>query len=321
MHQVIYNGTLEKTAMRDQIAKTLDDLMAQDEKVAYLDADLMASMNTGFLTEKYPDRAIDCGIQEANMIGVAAGMSTEGMKPYCHTFGVFASRRCYDQVFMSVGYAGNSVRVIGSDPGVQALYNGGTHQPFEDTALYRVLPLSAIFEPCDTVQMDWALREVKDRPGVTYIRAARKNQPAIYAPGSTFEQGKAAVLREGGDVTLLAAGMMVAEALEAAALLAKEGIHAAVADVVTIKPLDQETVCRLAKETRAVVTCENALVKGGLFGAVSEMLALHLPVPVEFVGLDERYGEVGDLAYLKQAMKLNAQEIAAKAKKAIARKA
>ncbi len=254
------------------------------------------------------------------MIGVACGMSAEGMKPYCHTFGAFAGRRCYDQVFMSGAYAKNSIRILGSDPGVQALYNGGTHMPFEDVALYRTIPNTTIIEPCDATQLEWALRATKDIDGVVYIRMSRKNQVAIYESSSKFEFGKGQVLAEGNDVTIVAVGMMVAEALKACEILKKEGINASVIDLVTIKPLDTELLTEYAKKTGCVVTCENSFVKGGVYGAVCECLSQTEPVPVEYIGVYEKFGEVGDLEYLKKTFGLNADEIVKKAKTAIGRK-
>lgn len=319
MFKLGYDGSMETCSFKEVFSSTMERLLEEDEQVAYLDADLMNSFGTGALPEKYPDRAIDCGIQEANMIGVAAGMSVEGRKPYCHTFGVFASRRCFDQVFLSVGYAKNSVRIIGSDPGICAMYNGGTHMPFEDVTLYRSIPGAAIFEPCDTVQLEAILRGTKDRPGVTYIRSQRKFAKKVYEVFD-YQCGKANVLREGDDIALFAVGIMVAEAMHAAELLEQDGIHAAVIDLVSIKPLDEETVAVYAEKCGAVVTCENSNIRGGVYGAVTECLAARYPVPVECVGVQDEYGEVGTFEYLKERYKLTAEQIVAQAKRAVGRK-
>lgn len=314
-----YDGSKESCSFKDVFSDTMKQLLAEDEQVVYLDADLMNSFGTGMLPEIYPDRAIDCGIQEANMIGIAAGMSTEGRKPYCHTFGVFASRRCFDQVFLSVGYARNSVRIIGSDPGICAMYNGGTHMPFEDVGLYRTIPGAAIFEPCDTVQFKAILRGTKERPGVTYIRSQRRLARKVY---DIFEYqcGKANVLTEGGDVAIFAIGFMVAEALEAQKQLFQEGIHASVIDLVSVKPLDEDTVAAYAKKCNAVVTCENSNIRGGVFGAVAECLAVRNPVPVESVGISDEFGEVGTFEYLQERYGLTAEQIVRQVKKVMARK-
>jgi len=318
VYKVIYNGDKEKIAMKDAFAAAIENLIELDPKVVYLDADLMNSMSTTKVRKKYPERAIDCGIQEANMVGVAAGMSAAGKKPYVHTFGPFASRRCFDQVFLSVGYAKNNVRIIGSDPGVTAAYNGGTHMPFEDVAMYRVIPGAAIFDAVDSVQLQDILLKTKDRPGVTYIRTPRKNSVAVYEAGSEFEIGKAAVLRDGTDVTIIAAGIMVAVALKAAETLAAEGISAQVVDIVTIKPLDEATILACAKKTGAVVTAENANINGGLGGAVAEFLSKNHPTIMRIVGVEDRFGQVGEEGYLREVYELTSAKIISKVHEVIA---
>lgn len=319
MFKLGYNGELETYSFKNAFAQTMEQMLAEDKDVVYLDADLMNSFGTVHLPEKFPDQAIDCGIQEANMIGVAAGMSVEGKKPYCHTFGVFASRRCFDQVFMSVGYAGASVRILGSDPGICAMYNGGTHMPFEDVTLYRSIPDAAVFDPCDTAQFQAVLRGTMNRKGVTYIRCQRKNAVKVYDVFE-YECGRANVLREGCDVAIFAAGIMVAEALKAGVMLAEKGINACVVDLVSIKPLDEDTVIRCAAKCGAVVTAENSNICGGLYGAVAECLARHYPVPAEQVGIQDQFGEVGTYEYLKGRYGLTAERIVEKAETAIARK-
>lgn len=320
MFKVIYDGSNEKKAIKDTFAATLKELFEADKDVVYLDADLMNSFGTLKLSKEYAERCLDCGVQEANMVGMAAGMSAIGKKPYVHTFGPFASRRCYDQVFLSVGYAKNSVRIIGSDPGVAAAFNGGTHMPFEDIALYRVIPDAAIFDIVDSVQFHDVLVSTKDRPGVTYIRTPRKNCVSVYSADSKFELGKANVLKDGKDVTIIASGIMVADSLKAAQMLAADGIDAAVIDIVSIKPLDIETVVAFAKKTGAVVTAENANVHGGLGGAVCEALSQNYPTIVEQVGVFDQWGEVGPTDYLRKRFNLTPEVIVSKAKAAIARK-
>ncbi len=317
MFKVIYNGDKEKIAMKDAFAASIEKLIETDPQVVYLDADLMNSMSTTKVRKKYPERAIDCGVQEANMMGVAAGMSAAGKKPYAHTFGPFASRRCFDQVFLSVGYAHNNVRIIGSDPGVTAAFNGGTHMPFEDVAMYRLIPEAAIFDIVDSVQLADVLLKTKDRDGVTYIRTPRKNSVAVYGEGSEFELGKANLLREGTDVTIIACGIMVAEALKAAQMLETQGISAQVVDIFTIKPLDEETVLACAKKTGAVVTAENANIIGGLGGAVSEFLSRTYPTYVGFVGVNDLFGSVGPEDYLRMHYDLTPEKIVEKVQEVI----
>lgn len=320
MIDLAYTGKNDELTIKDSFADVLKQLFEEDPDVVYFDADLMNSMGTYKLSKQYPDKCIDCGIQEANMIGVAAGASALGKKPYVHTFGPFAGRRCYDQVFISVGYAKNNVRIIGSDAGVTAAYNGGTHMPFEDIALYRAIPEAMIIDVTDQTQFMAAIRQTKDRPGVTYIRCPRKNCVKVYGPNTTFEFGKANVLKEGADCVIIACGIMVAEALEAAKLLETKGINVAVIDAVTVKPLDNETVLAYAKKCGAVVTAENANIIGGLGSAVCECVCDNAPVPVKRVGVQDLYGEVGDVPFLKKRFGLTAEVIVEKVKEAIAAK-
>ncbi len=241
-------------------------------------------------------------------------MSAEGKIPYIHTFGIFASRRIYDQVFLSVAYAKNNVRVIGSDPGVTAAYNGGTHMPFEDIALYRAIPDAVIFDIVDSVQFEKVLRLTKDVHGLTYIRTMRKSSVKVYGEDSEFEIGKANVLTEGKDATIVASGIMVAVSLKAAEMLAEEGITAEVIDPVTIKPLDAETIVASAAKTGAVVTAENANINGGLGDAVASVLGCECPTPMRKVAVDDEFGEVGTEAYLRERFKLTPEEVVAKVK-------
>ena len=308
-----YTGEREKIAMKDAFAATLEELMQNDENVVYFDADLMNSMGTLKLTKQFPARAIDCGVQEANMIGVAAGISALGFKPVAHTFGPFASRRCFDQAFMSGAYAKNSVVIVGSDAGVTAAYNGGTHMPFEDVAMYRAMPESAIFDMVDSTMLKEVLKFAVERRGVTYIRTPRKNCVGVYAPGSAFEMGKANVLKDGADVAIIACGIMVPIALDAAKRLKEQGVDAAVIDVVSIKPLDTATVAEYAEKCGAVVTAENVNINGSMGAAVCEALAAIKPVPVLRVGVEDKFGEVGDEEYLKKRFGLTPENIIEKA--------
>lgn len=310
MFKLAHDGSKEAVSLKDVFAQTLEQLIRQDPDVVYVDADLMNSFGTLQLSKTFPDRCIDCGVQEANMVGLAAGLSAVGKKPYVHSFGTFASRRCFDQAFLSVGYAGNSVRIFGSDPGVMAAYNGGTHMPFEDIALYRCVPGAAVIDIADAVQLREVMKLTKDRQGLTYIRTPRKNAVKVYSDDSSFELGKANVLRKGGDAVIIACGIMTAEALCVADMLAQEGIRTSVVDMFCIKPLDEETVLHLARETGAVVTAENANIIGGLGGAVCELLSRKLPTPVESIGAKDRYGQVGPDEFLRQEYEMTAQDIA-----------
>ena len=320
MFKVLPELKTSETLMRDAYCNTLMELAATDSRIVALDADLVSSSGMKPFFKAYPERAIQCGIAEANMIGVAAGLSLTGKVPFCHSFGPFASRRVCDQIFISAAYAKLNVRIVGSDPGVTAAYNGGTHMPFEDMAVLRGIPEITLIEPCDPVQLADVTRQLVDVYGVYYIRMVRKNATAVYAPGSTFEIGKGNVLRAGTDVTIIASGIMVAEALKAAEELANEGVSARVVDLFTWKPIDMELIAKCAEETGAFVTAENHNVYGGLGSAVAEAAAKTIPVPIEMVGTDDRFGQVGTEAFLRSEYRLNAQRIAEAAKKAIERK-
>ncbi len=310
----------EAREMRAVYCRTLQELARENDRIAVLDADLVGSSGMKAFFNEFPDRAINCGIQENNMIGVAAGMSAAGMIPFAHSFGPFASRRCVDQIFISCAYAKLNVRIIGSDPGVTAAYNGGTHMPFEDMGTLMSIPQITLLEPADTVQLEWMIRELEKAYGVFYIRLLRKNAVGIFEEGSTFEMGKLARLREGRDVAIVASGIMTAEALKAAAALESEGISAAVLNAFTWKPMDDETLAEYAKTCGCVVTAENHNIIGGLGSAVANSLSRSCPVPVEMVGVNDEFGEVGTEDFLRKRFDLTADHIVRAAKAAIARK-
>ena len=310
-------GDLE---MRQAYAQALVKMIEAGEPIIATDADLMRAIGVLPYKEKYPDNIFDCGIAEANMIGVACGLSAEGFIPFTHTFGTFASRRVMDQVFMSGAYAKKNVKMLGSDPGVCAALNGGTHMALEDVAMMRCVPEVTIVEPTDAAMVKDLIPKIAHTYGMFYIRMCRTKVETIYEDGSEFDIGKAVTLRDGNDVTIIAAGREVIEALKAAELLAAEGMNARVLDMFTIKPLDSEAVLAAARETGAIVTAENHNIVGGLGSAVAELLADCFPAPVERIGAKDVFGEVGPSDYLKQRFGITADDIAVAAKKAVARK-
>ncbi|RBP46879.1 transketolase family protein [Garciella nitratireducens] len=310
----------ENVLMRDVYCNTLMNMAEKDPRIVVLDADLMNSMGTMPFLKKYPERTFDCGVQEANMIGVAAGLSATGKIPYAHTFGPFASRRCFDQVFISAAYAKLNVRIIGSDPGITAAFNGGTHMPFEDIGLMRTIPDITIIEPVDSIMLEDIIRQTKDQYGVFYIRLLRKNAIQIYEKDSTFEIGKGIILREGKDITIFCTGIMVSESLKAADLLEKEGISAKVVNIFTIKPIDEDLIIECAKQTGAIITAENHNVINGLGSAIAEVVVENYPVPIGRIGSQDLFGEVGPVDYLQKRFEMTAQDIANKAKEVITRK-
>ena len=313
-------GKQEEKAMRDVFYTTMTELAEKDERIVYMDADLMNSVGMRPFSQQFPERTINCGIQEANMIGVAAGLSVAGKVPFVHTFGVFASRRVADQVFISAAFAKANIRIIGSDPGVTASYNGGTHMPFEDLGIMRGIPGVTVIEPTDSVMLADILRQLKDLYGVYYIRLSRKNAEKVFEDGCKFEIGKATLVREGTDVSIIASGICVADARKAAHMLAAEGISAQVINMYTIKPVDKDMVIRAAQGTGCIVTAENHNVINGLGSAVAEVLAENYPVPMERVGVMDEFGEVGSVDYLKQRFSITAEEIVRKAKLAVGRR-
>ena len=307
--KVIYDGSADSRTFKEYLSTNIPALLDQHEDYIYLDADLMSCIGTAKYAKAHPDRAIDVGIAEANMAGIAAGLAAAGFKPICHSFGPFASRRCYDQIFLSGGYAGNDITMIGSDPGVTAAMNGGTHMPFEDVALYRAIPTATIVDPADTAQMASIFPQLIELKGVKYLRCNRKANDRIYEDGSEFEIGKGVVLREGKDVTLIAAGFMVGRALKAAECLAEKGIEASVIDMFTIKPLDEALVVEYAEKTGAVVTVENHNAIGGLYSAVAEVLSAKHPTRMARVAVEDTYGEVGPVDYLAERFGLTVEHI------------
>lgn len=320
MYQVKSVFEKEAREMRAVYCQTLQELARENDRICILDADLVGSSGVKPFFQEFPDRAVDCGIQENNMIGVAAGLSAAGMIPFAHSFGPFASRRCVDQIFISCAYAKANVRIVGSDPGVTAAYNGGTHMPFEDMGTLMSIPRITLVEPTDSVQLRWLLQTLEKEYGVYYIRLLRKNAVGVFEAGSQFQLGKLARLREGTDAAVVCSGIMVGEALKAAALLEGEGIRIAVLNAFTWKPMDDETLAEYARSCGCVVTAENHNILGGLGSAVANSLSRSCPVPVEMVGVEDEFGEVGTEDFLRRRFDLTAEHIVRAVRAAMARK-
>lgn len=317
MKDIIYTGKKPSKEISDIFADVMEELITEDSNVVYIDADLMGSMKTKWLWEKYPENVINTGIQEANMVGVAAGLYLTGMKPYIHSFAPFITRRVFDQVFLSVGYANKSVRMIGSDAGIMATYNGGTHMCFEDIAIVRSIPNACIVDVSDSKMFSYLLKKTKNRDGVTYFRTARRDVPDIYSKEEVFEEGKGKTLIEGSEATIIASGIMVSTAIEASKILLEEGISVRVVDIITVKPIDKELLLDCAKKTKAIVTAENHSINGGLGGAVSEYLSEYYPVPVIKVGVNDRFGQVGCEKFLREQYGLTEMDIVKAVKRAV----
>ena len=315
MYKVSKERIKDELEMRKVYSATLKELMDKDERIIALEADLMSSMTMDVLQKELPNRVINCGIMEANIIGMAGGLSIAGKIPFVHTFTAFASRRCFDQLFMSVSYQKNNVKVIASDAGVTAVHNGGTHMSFEDMGIVRGLAGSIVLEVTDAVMFANVIKQIAEKYGFYWVRTMRKNAEKIYEDGSTFEIGKGNILRDGKDITLIANGIMVSEALKAADKLEKDGHSVAVIDMFTLKPIDKDLIIKYAKQTGKIVTCENHSIHNGLGSAVAEVLSENYPVKMKRVGINERYGQVGTLDFLMKEYGLTSDNIYEEAKK------
>lgn len=301
--------------MKDAVMAAIMDLADEHPEVVMLESDMMSCLGSSGFFKLHPERSYNCGIAEANMIGVAAGLSSMGFVPFADSFGVFASRRVYDQFFLSVNYAKQRVHLIGTDPGVMAQLNGGTHMPFEDVALMRQIPDLIILDPSDTQSCYELIRQAYESGMSSYLRVGRNGANHRYPVGTMIELGKGIVLHEGKNLTIIASGeIMVAEAEKAIELLEAEGISPLLIDIHTIKPLDTALILDAARKTGRVLVCENGRYAGGLGEAVAALLSKECPTKMDFVHVGEQFGEVGDISYLKGVFGFTAENIANKAK-------
>lgn len=296
--------------LRAVFVETLQEIMKENKKVVALEADLGGASGFTKIKKTNPEQFIQVGIAEANMVGVAAGMSMRGYIPFLHTFAPFTTRRALDQVFLEGAYAKNTINIYGSDPGVCVGANGGTHNTFEDIAIMRAIPNALVVAPADEVQLAWTIRECAKMEGVHYIRANRKGNPTMYAEGSTFEFGKGNVIREGSDVLLVSMGEMLSIAYNAAEKLAAEGISVEVIDMFTLKPFDAELIKKEIAGKKLVVTFENHSVINGLGSAVADVLAEEgAGIPLKKIGAKDVFGQVGSYGYLCKAFGLTEENI------------
>ena len=310
----------DEREMRQTLAGALVERAKTDDRIVVIEADLMSCHATKVFKQEFPERFVNVGIAEQNMIGIAAGMSTMGKIPFAYSFGPFATRRCYDQIFISVAYARQNVKIVGTDPGVLAEYNGGTHMPFEDMALMRAIPHMVCFEPVDATMLEKAVDQIVDYQGAVYIRLQRKKAEKVFDDTLNFELGKAIKIKDGKDVTLIASGIMVARAIEAAELLKEDGISARVVNIHTWKPIDKDAIIKCAKETGAIVTCENHNVCNGLGSAVAEVVCQNSPAPMRLVGVKDEFGQVGKNAYLSEQYHITTQDIVEAAREVVKNK-
>ncbi|MBQ3482730.1 MAG: transketolase family protein [Clostridia bacterium] len=309
----------DKIATREGYGKALVELGEKYDFVV-LDADLAAATKTGMFRKKFPERHFNCGIAEGNMMSVAAGLAAAGKIPFASTFAMFAAGRAFEQIRNSIGYPGLNVKIGATHAGTTVGEDGATHQCNEDIALMRTIPGMTIINPADAVEARAAVEAALLHKGPVYMRFGRYAVPVINGEGYKFELGKGITLKEGNDVTLVATGLMVSMALEAAETLKAEGICARVINIHTIKPLDTELILKAARETGALVVAEEHSVIGGLGSAVAETVSAAYPVPVLRVGVEDTYGRSGTVPALLEAYGLTPANIVAKAKAALAMK-
>lgn len=309
-----------KVPMRDGYGKALLELCEKNSQVMVLDADVAKSTRTVWIRDQFPKHFIDMGISEQDMVGTAAGMALGGMIPFCSTYGVFLAGRAWDQIRTTVCYNNLNVKLGGAHAGISVGPDGATHQALEDVAIMRVLPNMTVIVPCDAEETRKATLAMAAMNGPCYIRFGREAVPVVTDENTPFEIGKANILRDGTDVTIIANGAMVYEALQAADTLTESGISAQVINMHTIKPLDTDCIIRAAQKTSCIVTAEEHQAAGGLGSAVAECLALHAPVPMEMVAVNDSFGESGQPQELMDKYQLNAAAIAAKAKAVLQKK-
>ena len=302
---------LEDMELRVIYCEELMKLAAKNDKIVTVDADLARAGGLMPFKKEYPARAFDVGVAEANMVGVAAGLAAMGKIPFVHTFTPFMTRRCFDQLTVSVMYAGLNVKIVGSDPGVSAEVNGGTHMSFDDVNMMRGIPGISIVEPVDSAAMKSLLPQIAEHDKSVYLRFFRKKADKIYDDGVQLKMGKGNVVKDGKDCAVIASGIMVYESLIAADMLEKDGISLRVIDMHTVKPLDTDIITKAANDCGAILTAENHSIIGGLGSATAEFIAESgLNVKFKRIGVLDRYGEVGFRPYLQEALKLTANDIA-----------
>lgn len=311
----------EEKALKEVYSDLLVEYGKKDSRIVIVEADLMRSGSTDKFQKVFPERTFDVGIAESNMICVAAGLAVMGKIPFTHTFSVFATRRCCDQINQSVAYAGCNVKMCGSDPGITTELNGGTHMGMDDMGIMRSIPTMTIFEPVDSVQLKAVFPQILHLETPVYIRLFRPNAKSVYRNKNVdFKLGTGIVLREGMDVTILSSGIMVTEALEAADILSGRNLSAEVINIHTVKPLDSQLILKSAAKTGCVVTAENGSIYNGLGSAAAECLSENLPCPLRRIGVRDHFGQIGHIEELLTAFHMAAEDIAIAAIELINRK-
>lgn len=307
-----------KIATRESYGNAIKELAAENPDIVVLDADLAAATKTGIFKKAYPERFFDCGIAEANMMGVAAGLAACGKIPFASSFAMFAAGRAYEIVRNSIGYPGLNVKIGATHAGISVGEDGATHQCCEDIALMRTIPGMTVINPADDIEARAAVKAAAEMNGPVYLRFGRLAAPVFNDNNDyKFEIGKGVELREGNDITIIATGLMVYEALKAADMLKEDGISAGVVNIHTIKPIDKELICKVAENSGILMTVEEHSVIGGLGSAVSEVVTECYPVPVIKIGVNDEYGHSGPAAELLKEFGLCAENIADKVRKTL----
>lgn len=304
-------------ATREAYGETLKELGAKIPEIVVLDADLSASTKTAVFAKAFPDRFFDTGIAEGNMMSVAAGLAASGKIPFASTFAVFGAGRAYEQIRNSICYPNLNVKVAVTHAGLTVGEDGATHQMLEDIALMRALPNMTVVVPADAAETAQVIRWAASYQGPVYIRIGRAKVEDVISPDAEFVPGKSTTLADGSDVTIMACGIMTQQALQAAKMLAEEGISARVINMSSIKPIDEEAIVKAAKETGAIVTCEEHTVMGGLGSAVAEVVVRQCPVPMAMVGTEDVFGQSGKASEVLKVYGLTPEHIALEAKKLV----
>lgn len=307
-------------ATRDAYGEVLAELGETNKDVVVLDADLSGSTKTAIFAKKFPERFFNMGIAEQDMMGTAAGLASSGKIPFASTFAIFATGRAWEQVRQSIAYPKLNVKIVATHAGITVGEDGASHQSVEDIAVMRVIPNMTVIVPADGVETKKVIREIIKYKGPVYVRLSRGKSPVVLDDSYSFEIGKGSVLKDGKDVSIIACGVMVSKALQAAEMLEKEGVSTRVINISSIKPIDSDLIIRAAKETGCIVTAEEHSIIGGLGGAVTEVVAENYPVPVKRIGIEDKFGTSGDADQLMECYGLTHDNIARAARDVIKRK-
>ena len=314
------NEVSTKVSLRETYGQTLVQLGRENPDIVVLDADLSKSTMTKYFAKEFPRRFFDCGIAEQNMVGIAAGLAASGKVAFASTFAVFVPGRCFDQIRMSIAQQGRNVKLVATHGGISVGEDGTSHQSIEDLALIGSLPGLTVIVPADAIETDRAVRLASSSYGPFYIRLCRPKLPLVYNEDYHFNLGKAVTMRPGRDATIIAIGIMVSAALEAADNLKQQGIECLVLNMSTLKPIDEAAIIKAARETGAIVTAEEHLQHGGLGSEVAQVVGRHQPVPLEFVAIKDTYAESGKASELLQRYGLTAKDIEAAVHSVVKRK-